>query len=178
MRDEFKLELKRSTEFKFELDDERGYARVMTQALSPAEIAAVRAYLQSGALLRKAAGAVLAENSELSGLQYEIIRHTGASPEGVRMFALAEQCVHSRSGITYQVGRLEELGIVERYTRDENERAVWVKLTPAGEALHARLREIHSAMLRASFLDLVTADELATITAVGERIIDRFRAAE
>jgi len=53
-----------------------------------------------------------------------------------------------------------------------------VKLTPAGEALHARLREIHSAMLRASFLDLITADELATITAVGERIIDRFRAAE
>lgn len=138
--------------------------------LTAEELAAFRGLLKSGALLRREAGRVLAENSDLTGVQYEILRHLGSESAGLRMHELADRCVHSRSGLTYQVTQLERMGLVARCTADNNERAVIAKLTESGEEMHEKLRRVHTELLRETFFTHLNDEEMRTLTTITQRI--------
>jgi DNA-binding MarR family transcriptional regulator len=65
-------------------------------------------------------------------------RHT------LRMSELAESAVLSRSWITRRVERLEQSGLVERFSADNDGRGICVRLTTAGEQAFARLEASHA----------------------------------
>ena len=65
----------------------------------------------------------------------------------------------SSGGITFLVNRLEAKGLVERQSCPTDRRARYVALTPAGEALIARLFPEHAAMLTDTMQALSPAEQ-------------------
>jgi DNA-binding MarR family transcriptional regulator len=94
-------------------------------------------------------------------------RHT------LRMSELAESAVLSRSWITRRVERLEQSGLVERFSADNDGRGICVRLTTAGEQAFARLEASHARSIERHFSSYLTEDEAVVIA----RVLDRITAA-
>ncbi|RKR73449.1 MarR family winged helix-turn-helix transcriptional regulator [Frondihabitans australicus] len=147
----------------------------MADALNPDELGAYFALVAAGDLLQRAVSTQLAEHG-LTPLQFSILatlfEASGAAPEspGLRMSDLADTLVVSRSGLTYQVTQLEKAGLVSRSSSSADSRGVVAALTPEGLALIEAVFPGHVALVRAKFLDLVSADELATIRSALGRV--------
>ena len=93
-------------------------------------------------------------------------RHT------LRMSELAQSAVLSRSWITRRVERLEQSGLVERFSSGDDGRGVCVRLTPAGEQAFARLEASHARSIERHFSAYLTEEEAVVIARVLERVTD------
>src|SRR5580704_18225362 len=79
------------------------------QWLSAAEMRAWQAFLAAGALLDRRLDQQLRQDAGLSHVQYEILVRLAAAPGSeLRMTDLAGSLYTSKSGLTYQVTRLEK----------------------------------------------------------------------
>jgi DNA-binding MarR family transcriptional regulator len=90
------------------------------------------------------------------------------------MSELADALLLSRSGATRMVDRLAAEGLVERVTCESDRRGQWASLTDAG---YRRLRDaspIHLRGVAEHFLDRLSADDLAGL----RRMLDRVLAEE
>ncbi len=67
----------------------------------------------------------------------ETVRALAAEPE--TMTALAARLSISTAAVTGIADKLEKLGLIERIRGAQDRRSVWLKLTPAGQALAAKL---------------------------------------
>src|SRR2546425_8574023 len=80
--------------------------------LSAEEMRAWQAFLAAGALLDRRLDQRLKQDAGLSHPQYEILVRLAAAPGGeLRMSDLAGALYTSRSGLTYQIARLEKAGL-------------------------------------------------------------------
>jgi DNA-binding MarR family transcriptional regulator len=61
---------------------------------------------------------------------------------------LADRLVHSRSGLTYQVGQLAGAGLVVKDSSPDDERSVVISLTPKGRELLDRVMAGHIQVVR------------------------------
>lgn len=64
---------------------------------------------------------------------YEVLACLQSEPDGKRMNELADELLISRGGATKLVARLEDAGLVERFTPKTDRRATYAKLTTSGE---------------------------------------------
>ena len=81
----------------------------------------------------------------------------------------------SRSGLSYQVAQLESRHWITRQRFADDEHGIVAHITPEGERMRHRVFAGHVDIVRSAFLDAVKPDELATLTAVLERIAERLR---
>ena len=133
----------------------------MTDAapLEPGQLAAYFALMEVGSLLQHAVEQQLREEGGLSYIQFQILAALGETTEGrQRMTDVADRLVHSRSGLTYQVGLLAELGLVAKAPSPDDERSVIVSITPEGRALLDRVMAGHVQIVR-QFLFAPLSDE-------------------
>ena len=118
----------------------------------------------------------LRSESELSYVQFEILARLMRAPgTGMRMTDLADGIVLSRSGLTYQVGRLEGAGCVARSASPDDERSTIVELTPAGRQLFLELLPGHVEIARTLLFDAVPDSEIAALGDAMSRIRDHIR---
>jgi len=125
----------------------------------------------------RALTAVLARSLTGTGLSdnwFELLLRLARSPGSrLRMSDLAAQTGLSPSGLTRAIDRLEEAGLVVRATCPSDRRGAFAVLTPAGrERLEAALPG-HLADLQESFVDVLSAEELAALTAALRKLRDR-----
>ena len=74
-----------------------------------------QAFLAAGALLDRRLDQQLRQEAGLSHAHYEILVRLAAAPDGeLRMGDLADALYTTRSGLTYQITRLEKAGLVRR----------------------------------------------------------------
>src|SRR5690606_26729768 len=73
----------------------------------------------------------------------EVLYHKGPLLLG----EVQKRILVSSGGVTYLVDRLEEKGLVERRACPEDRRARYAALTPAGEALIARIFPAHAELI-------------------------------
>jgi DNA-binding MarR family transcriptional regulator len=133
-----------------------------------------REYLHASRLLE----AVLDRDLQENGLQlteYEIICVLSEHPDRrLRMSAIAELVVQSRSRLTHTAGRLESRGWVRRESCVGDRRGVELALTEAGCAEVLRMAPIHARSVRENLVDhLLREDFLAlgrTMAVVGRGI--------
>ena len=104
-----------------------------------------------------------------------LVQLSEAPDERLRMSALAERSVESRSRLSHHVGRLEQRGLVERASCPDDRRGSWAVLTPAGRKLMEAVAPHHVSGVREHFLDHVSPDELQLIGEVFDRIDAGFR---
>jgi DNA-binding MarR family transcriptional regulator len=143
-------------------------------AVTTGERAVWRAFLRASALLREALGRDVEAQAGLSLNEYEVLDRLTDAPGGaVRMAALAEDLVHSRSRLTHAVHRMEARGLVERRACEADGRGVYCALTPLGAETFATAEPHYQAAVRSYVLDLLTEDDVAVLGRVVARITRR-----
>lgn len=111
--------------------------------------------------------------TELSAADYEVLSTLSEHPEdswGLRDFAAKMQW--SRSRLSHHAARMEARGLITRSPDPHDARGSLYALTEAGSRALADAAPTHVASVRARFLDHLSAQELATLAAVAERVAD------
>lgn len=135
-----------------------------TRWLNAEEQRAWTALRTTYALLHQRMDQQLKRDAGLSHLQYEILARLGAAPGGeLRMASLACAVSNSKSGLTYQIGQLEQAGLVRRRTCESDVRAVYAGLTEEGAALVERAAPGHVALVRELLIDVLTPEQLRAV---------------
>lgn len=109
----------------------------------------------------------------LSLSDYEIlVRLSEADARSIRMSELARLTLATRSKLTHQVDRLEEQGLVSRYTCSQDKRGLWAQLTEDGYALLVALAPIHVQSVRRNLVDVLSERELELLGTISEKILN------
>lgn len=131
--------------------------------LSVPEQRAWRAFLRGSRLLNE----TLDDDMQKHGLslsEYEILAMLSeAHPEGLRMSALADLVVQSRSRLSHTALRLERRKFVRRRPTPGDGRGVELSLTPAGREAVDRLAPVYVRSVREHLVDLLTPEQLAEV---------------
>jgi DNA-binding MarR family transcriptional regulator len=149
----------------------------MTQQITPHDprLAAWRTFLRAHARVVRDLENELQSEQHLALTDYDVlVQLAGADERRLRMSELADALLLSRSGATRMVDRLAAEGLVERVTCESDRRGQWASLTDAG---YRRLRDaspIHLRGVAEHFLDRLSADDLAGL----RRMLDRVLAEE
>lgn len=146
--------------------------------LSAEEQKAWRAYLRGSRLIAVALDEGLARHGTRLP-EYEILSMISEAPDGrLRMSALAQLVVQSRSRLTHTATRLEALGWVKRRAVREDRRGVELSLTPEGWAVLEDLAAVHVADVRRVLVDRLTPEEFAALGHAMGRIVEAYDVAE
>jgi len=140
--------------------------------LDPHEQRAWRTYLavhaRLGARLRRS----LLECAGLSDADYGVLVNLSESPGGrLRARDLGAALEWEKSRLSHQLRRMRERGLVDREGSTTDRRGSVVVLTRAGRQAIEHAAPHHAADVRRWFVDPLTADELATLTTIGDRIL-------
>lgn len=149
-----------------------------TDRLSQIELAAYMALLEASGLLQQRVDRQLKAEGGITQAQFEILALVAMSPDGLRMSDLAARAVLSRSGMTYRVAQLEKRGLIARSGNAEDDRSVIASATDEGTALIARLLPPHLALVRESFLSVLSPTDLDALSNILTRIVTHLRASE
>ncbi len=118
----------------------------------------------------------LRSESDLSFVQFEILGKLMRAPKNrLRMTDLADGIVLSRSGLTYQVGKLESFGRVTRSASQRDDRSTVVDLTTAGEQLFLRLLPGHVEIVRTLLFDAIPERDIEALGQAMGQIRDHIR---
>jgi DNA-binding MarR family transcriptional regulator len=112
--------------------------------------------------------------SGLSSADYELLVPLSEAPgHELRARDLGRQVDWDRSRLSHQLRRMERRGLVVRHECDSDARGTMIRLT--GEGLHAveAAAPGHVATVRAHFVDLLSDEEIDTLTAVADRVLGR-----
>lgn len=132
-----------------------------------------RAFVRASALLREALTREVDAGGGMSLNEYEVLERLAEAPDGaVRMAALAEDLVHSRSRLTHAVHRMEARGLVERRACEADGRGVYCALTPGGADAYAAAEPRFRASVEESFFDRLTQEERDVLGRVMGRLAD------
>lgn len=99
----------------------------------------------------------------LTNNDYEILVNLSeADDHRMRMSDLAKRTLQSKSRLSHQITRMETAGLVRRENCDTDRRGLFAVLTDHGWDTMRQVAPRHVASVRAHFIDLVSADDLAS----------------
>ena len=107
-------------------------------------MAAWETLIRTVGLLLKAFERELQESEGLPLAWYDVLVQLNAVPEGrLRMQALADSVVLSRSGLTRLIDRMEQATLVRREASREDRRGYYAVITEEGKSVYLRARPTH-----------------------------------
>lgn len=147
-------------------------------SVDPVQLGAYFALIEVSGLLRHAIEQQLGEAGDLTFVRFQVLMRLRQTPTGShRMTDLADAIVHSRSGLTYQVGLLEKAGLVTRAPSPDDERSVTVTITDAGRALVAEVLPGHEEVVSQQLFEPLSRDDARALAGLLEPVRDHMRAA-
>ena len=140
----------------------------MNTTSEPEGMAAWEALLRTVSALLRTFERELRESEGLPLPWYDVLIQLHEAPEGrLRMQALADSVVLSRSGLTRLIDRMEKAGLVRREHSTEDRRGYYAILTEEGQRVILRARPVHHLGIREHFTrHLDDADVQALRTAL------------
>jgi DNA-binding MarR family transcriptional regulator len=116
----------------------------------------------------------LNRDSGLSEPDYDVLSTLSEAP-GARWRAgdLAARLSWSTSRLTHHTARMQARGLVSREASPEDGRGAVICLTDAGWGVLRDAAPPHVRSVRRHFIDLLSPDEIDTLTAVSEKIVNR-----
>jgi DNA-binding MarR family transcriptional regulator len=137
---------------------------------SPERLRCWRLFLESGLALQSVLDAELEHQVGLTLRWYDVLIHLEESPDGIPMSELAGRILHSKSGFTRLVDRMEDAGLVRRVRPEHDRRSILIVLTDHGtEAMH-RARRYHRDGIERHFSQHLTDSEIKVLTHALEKI--------
>jgi DNA-binding MarR family transcriptional regulator len=133
-------------------------------------------FLAAATILNRRVEQQLVTDSGLSARQYEVLVMLYSAPGGsLRMTDLIGVGRTTKSGLTYQVGQLEKVGLVRREACATDERGVVATLTDAGwDALRAAAPG-HLDLVRELFIDPLTDEQFTALGSALTALVDRLQ---
>ncbi len=121
----------------------------------------------------------LAGQTGLSYQDYLVLVVLRDRPENrMRAFELGNELAWEKSRVSHHVARMEQRGLVGREKCATDHRGAFVVLTGKGHRAIEAAAPLHVANVRRHFVDLVTAGELRTLSAVARRVLEKLAADE
>lgn len=131
-----------------------------------------RAYVIASELLRKQLNRELADRHGMTLSDYEVlVRLSEPDSRRLRMAQLAAEVASSKSRLSHQITRLEAAGLVRRTDCGDDARGVFAELTEKGMTRLQETAPTHVYGVRAHLIDLLSADEQATLATIFERVL-------
>ncbi|EME55392.1 MarR family transcriptional regulator [Rhodococcus ruber BKS 20-38] len=148
-----------------------------TRWLSDDEQRTWRAYLDSTRLLMNALDRQLTRDSGMSLTDYELLVALSEAPgRRLRMRALADAVLTTRSGVTRAISRLVDAGWVRRVECDEDKRGTLAELTDAGATKLDQASPGHVEAVRSYVFDLLGPQDVTrfgdTYTAMRTHLLE------
>jgi DNA-binding MarR family transcriptional regulator len=142
------------------------------QWLDASEQALWRSYLRGSRELTQALDKDL-QDAGISLSEYELVSMLSEAPGmQMRMSALADLVVQSRSRVTHTASRLERRHWVTRCATPDDGRGVLLVLTPTGRAALEQFARIHVASVRRHLIDVMSPEEFAALGTAMQRVRD------
>lgn len=131
--------------------------------LTGAEQTAWRAYLRGSRMLEEALDRDL-EAEGVSLREYELLSMLSEADGGrLRMSALADLVVQSRSRVTHTANRLERRNLVTREPCLDDRRGIELVLTDHGREILERLAGVHVESVRNHLVDVLNPTQFAAL---------------
>lgn len=113
----------------------------------------------------------------LTNNDYEILVNLSESDERrMRMSELAARTLQSKSRLSHQITRMENVGLVRRESCDSDKRGLYAVLTEQGWETMLKVAPHHVASVRAHFIDLLSPEALGRLDEALSPIADHLRA--
>ena len=120
------------------------YTHGMSNEISKDPMAAWETLLRTVSALLRTFEQELQESEGLPLTWYDVLIQLTEPPDGrLRMQALADRVVLSRSGLTRLIDRMEKAGLVRREPSQEDRRGYYALLTEDGREVLRRARPVH-----------------------------------
>ena len=144
-----------------------------TRWLSRDEQAVWRAHLVATSMLAARLADELEAATGLTNADYELLVQLSES-EGrrLRMSALANRSLASKSRMSHAVSRFEARGWVRREQCDDDRRGAWAVLTDEGFAVLEAAAPIHVENVRRHLFDPLTEDQIAELGRISTVLAD------
>jgi len=107
----------------------------------------------------------------LSNADFQVLAHLSEAPEGrLRSFQLSRLLRWEKSRLSQHLGRMQTRGLVVRERCSDDRRGAVVAITARGTQIIEAAAPQHLADVRSAFIDQLTAAELATLTAIADKV--------
>ena len=137
---------------------------------SPERLRCWRLFFQSGLALQSVLDAELEHQAGLPLRWYDVLVQLEDSPDGIPMSELAGRILHSKSGFTRLVDRMEQAGLVRRVRPDHDRRSILIVLTDQGTATMQHARRYHRDGIERHFSQHLTDNEISVLTRALEKV--------
>ena len=118
----------------------------------------------------------LARESGLSGADYRVLHPLSEAPGGLlRARDLGNEIGWDRSRLSHHLTRMEDRGLVTREECAEDARGLMVRLTKVGRQAIEKAAPGHVEAVRRYFFDQLSSDDIETMAAVFDRVLDNLR---
>ena len=147
----------------------------MTRWLTDDEQRAWRAYRRMVLLVDAEVARELARDNGLSMPDYQVLSTLSESAElRCRLSELATNMQWSASRLSHHVSRMEQRGLVKRADCASDARGAYVVVTDQGMDAIRRAAPDHVASVRRHLIDLLSPEQIAALTELGETVIAHF----
>ena len=137
---------------------------------SPERLRAWRLYFESALALIDVLGTELEHQVGLTLRWYDVLVHLEESPDGIPMSELAGRILHSKSGFTRLIDKMEQAGLVRRVRPEHDRRSILIVLTDKGTETMHRARRYHRDGIQRHFSQHLTDTEIKTLTRALEKV--------
>ena len=143
----------------------------MTRWLDEEQQRSWRAFLDAVQVLQRGLETQLQDEAGMPHGYYELLVRLSEPPERrLRMSALADAAVSSRSRLSHAITQLEQRGWVRREACPDDRRGQVAVLTDDGFAALAEAAPGHVAAVRRLLIDRLTPEQLRQLGAISEAI--------
>ena len=142
----------------------------MLSSPSPERLRAWRLFFESALALIDVLGKELEEAAGIPMRWYDVLVQLEESPQGISMNLLAERVLHSKSGFTRVVDRMEEEGLVGRVRPEHDRRTILVIVTDKGTKTMERARRYHRDGIEKHFAQHLTDADIKCLTRALEKV--------
>jgi DNA-binding MarR family transcriptional regulator len=146
----------------------------VTRWLTDNERRAWRGYLDMNAQLTARLHRQLQAHSGLSLADFDVlVQLTDRSEPRMRVRELAEALQWEKSRLSHHLTRMQKRNLIFREDCRDDARGAFISLTDQGRQAIEQAAPSHVETVRDLVFDHLTRDEVATLTAISERVLDR-----
>ena len=151
----------------------------MSGWLTEDEQRAWRGLLQMTAQLNARMNRQLQNDFGMSLADYDVLVVLSEAPAGrLRVFEITDALAWEQSRVSHHLARMQRRGLIAREECAADARGAFVVLTETGRAAIERAAPAHVETVRELVFDGLSPDQLAALTAVTSRVLERLQASQ
>lgn len=116
----------------------------------------------------------LVERAGMSNADFVVLVRLSEHPDGrMRAVELARELDWEKSRLSHQLSRMQQRGLVERRTCDEDRRGAWIAITADGRSAIEAAAPKHVETVRRVVIDVLSEQQLEQLRDISTAILDR-----